>query len=106
MRRILTALMTMLTGCGASVLEMNTFEQHGGDDTHGSLSLEAEALIESLDAAGVSKDVAAPAFSRLGLMWEAPDPGSIEVRVRADGSNWSDWLRPTVVHSEEGLHAG
>lgn len=45
-------------------------------------------------------------FRRVGLLWDAPVVGGLELRTSVDGQTWSAWAPPQIVSSEEGAHAG
>ncbi len=61
---------------------------------------------EALDAELTSARIALEgAPVRLGLLWDAPTAGAVEVRLLRD-AGWGSWERPTVVFAEAGAFAG
>ncbi len=45
-------------------------------------------------------------FRRIGLLWDAPVEGALELRTSQDGAVWSDWRAPELVSVEDIAHAG
>ncbi len=60
--------------------------------------LEGDALTRELNDSPV-READSP-FVRIGAIWEAERPGTIEVSVSADGSFWSPWTPMNVQHIE------
>lgn len=78
------------------------------DDRHAvATTFEGDEVTAVLDEAGVSPVLASEGtFVRLGVMWDHGDPLALEVRTSVDGSAWSAWQAPGVVHQEAGAHVG
>jgi hypothetical protein len=64
----------------------------------GTLTLEGSALADELAASPVRE--APEAFVRVGMLWDADAPESIEISASLDGEIWTDWLAPVVHHVE------
>lgn len=99
-RRLLAMLMVgmwfLTTGCtgeirgpGAGTLD---------DNQAPTLVLEGLELANELASSPV-REAPVP-FTRLGLIWDAPEGGQIEIMTSPDGLTWSDWQPVRIVHIE------
>lgn len=80
-------------------------EQEQTDDSL--LVLEGQDVLTELDQDLASRTFSAPAvFTRLGLMWDAPSSGALELRTSPDRSSWSEWQAPVETFQEEGIFSG
>jgi hypothetical protein len=102
---LVCALAVAAIGCSDTEPTPQEIEEQG-DDT-AALTLEGEQITSIVDFDFVSPSFQSELmFERLGLMWDAPGEGAIELRFSSDGNTWSDWYAPTTVFSEEGSFAG
>lgn len=102
--RLLGASLVVLTfACGTGEL---TVSESGGD--HGApVALEAEAVGQELGSSGLGAIRTAEApFVRLGVLWDSPESGGLEVRTRLENGEWGAWTPVTVLSAEEGANAG
>lgn len=92
-------------GCNPAPLasEAVKADDHAGE----AVVFEATAVTGGLDAEGVSQKFrVSGGFARIGVMWDAHEPQSLELRTSTDGVRWSQWSRPVLSFSEEGAHVG
>lgn len=67
----------------------------------------AGSLADVVDGQGVGPVVEpGTAFGRLALRWDASEPATLEVRVRALEGAWGEWTPVTVAWSEADLYVG
>lgn len=89
----------LLAGCmvGEDAADRDVFETHA-DVEGGVLVLEGNEL--AVELAGSPAHEAGHEFVRLGVIFDAETPASLELSVSYDGLAWSDWVAPTVHHIE------
>lgn len=76
-----------------------TVQRHTRGDVEGGFhTLEGEALRERLTTSAAQE--APIAFARLGFLWDADRPTSLEVASSTDGQQWSAWSAVEVLHAE------
>jgi N-acetylmuramoyl-L-alanine amidase len=98
-------LVTTVWGCGQAAEPPAEVEQQADDST--AVSLEGDEVGGGLDGNLESAAFDSPtAFARLGLMWDAPASGAIELRASPDGVEWTDWQAAVEVFAEGGSFAG
>jgi len=91
-------------GC-ADATPPPVLDQEQSDDSV--LVLEGQGVLDGLDQDLTSPVFSAPsAFARLGLMWDAPASGAIELRTSLDKSSWTEWQVPVETFEEEGVFSG
>jgi hypothetical protein len=100
MTRTALVAVALLAGCmvGEEAATDEVFETHA-DVEGGVLVLEGQELATEL-AASPSHE-AGHDFVRLGVIFDAASPSSIELSVSNDGVSWSEWVAPTVHHIEQ-----
>ncbi len=69
-----------------------------GDSSEQLVVLEGDSLETELQNSP-SRLADAP-FMRIGIIWDAEQAGALEVATSIDGSTWSSWETPTVLHTE------
>jgi hypothetical protein len=99
------ALVLTLWGCGEAAEPPAEVEQQADDSN--AVAFEGGEISDGLDGNLESAALTVEqAFARLGLMWDAPTSGAIELRASPDGADWTEWQAPIEVFAEEGSFAG
>jgi hypothetical protein len=95
----------ILVGCTSTEPTVQEVEELGEDGV--AVALEGSEIVDQLDTDRVSQAFTSEVtFERLGIMWDAPDSASLQLRFSSDASTWSEWSAPTVVYDENGSFAG
>ena len=104
-RLFIMLLIATLWGCGEA--GPPTGQEPAEADDGSAMSLDGDEIASRLDGNLESEAFETPTtFARLGLMWDAPAPGAIELRASLDGAQWTEWQVPTETFVEEGSYAG
>jgi hypothetical protein len=95
-----------LAGCTGEIEDpAHPLEERADDEAL--MTFEGAEVGEALDASlrsHVYELAVAPA--RIGLVWDAPEGASLELRARGETGAWSSWQAPTITFDEDGSFAG
>ena len=107
MRTKLLGLLLVVTALGCGEAAPPPADPEPQADDSNAVALEGDELSNGLDANLESAAFDAQgAFARLGVMWDAPAAGAIELRASPDGVHWTAWQAPVEVFAEDGSFAG